>query len=318
MRFIFLMDPLETVKPTTDTSFIFMVGATRRGHEVWYCPTRGLSFSEGEVLLRATQVKPLPEADSFPFEIIGERVLRGDEIDAVFIRTDPPFDAGYLMNMWLLDHLPASVAVLNRPQAIRDVNEKVWAARFTHITPRTLITADMQLFLDFLKEEEQVIIKPTDGYGGSGIFHIEHDSKNARVAFETISDHGRKEIIIQAYVAAAVEGDKRILLLNGEPLGAVLRLHAEDDHRNNFYAGGTAEPCEITAADRAICAELAPHLRAMGLYFTGIDILGDKLIEVNVTSPTCLQEMNRLYDCQLEDKVIAFTEQLINEKRNNA
>jgi glutathione synthase len=315
MRFLFLMDPLETVKSATDTSFAFMIGAQRQGHEILYCPTRNLSLLDGEVIIKATRVTPKPELAICPFDIHEELMLKGEEIDAVFIRTDPPFDGNYLMNMWMLDHLPDSVVVINKPQAIRDVNEKVWAARFTHLTPRTLITSDIKSYLNFLNEEGQVILKPTDGFGGAGIFHITAGSSNAQVAFETLSDRGAREVIAQAYVKEAQLGDKRILLLNGEILGAVLRVSAENDHRNNFYAGGTAQACEITDRDREVCAELKPHLQAMGLYFTGIDMLGDKLIEVNVTSPTCLQEMNRLYDCQLEDKVIAFTEDLIKNKK---
>ena len=314
MRFLFLMDPLETVKSKTDTSFAFMIGAHRKQHEIYFCPTRNLSLLDGEVSMRVTRVTPKPELEINPFEVHEEVTFTGKDIDAVFIRTDPPFDGNYLMNTWILDHLPDSVAVINKPQAIRDVNEKVWAARFTHLTPRTLITSDIQMYLKFLDEEQQVILKPTDGFGGAGIFHIQAGSPNAQVAFETLSDRGAKEVIAQAYVKEAQLGDKRILLLNGEILGAVLRVHSENDHRNNFYAGGSAVACEITDRDREVCAELKPYLQEMGLYFTGIDMLGDRLIEVNVTSPTCLQEMNRLYDSQLEDKVIAFIEDLIKQK----
>ncbi len=326
MRFVFLMDPLETVKARTDTSYIFMLGAQRQNHEAWYCPVRKISLLDGQVLLTAQRVKVLEpdglyDLDSTanlinPFEVLEERTLSGDQVDAVFIRTDPPFDAAYLMNTWMLDHLPKTCTVINSPQAIRDVNEKVWCARFTDLTPRTLITSDMDAYLHFLNEEKQVIIKPCDGFGGAGIFRIEQASANAKVAFETLSERGQQEVICQAYVKEASLGDKRILLLNGEILGAVLRVSSGDDHRNNFYAGGSAVACEITDRDKEVCAQLKPYLQEQKLYFTGIDMLGDKLTEVNVTSPTCLQEMNRLYDFKLEDKVIAFVKNLVNQSRS--
>ena len=160
------------------------------------------------------------------------------------------------------------------------------------------------------------ITKPCDGFGGAGIFRIEAGSANAKVAFETLSQRGKQEIICQAYVKEASQGDKRILLLNGEILGAVLRVSSENDHRNNFYAGGSAIACKITARDKEVCAKLKPFLQEKKLYFTGIDMLGDKLTEVNVTSPTCLQEMNRLYDLKLEDNVISFVENLVKNSRS--
>jgi glutathione synthase len=327
MRFVFLMDPIESVKARTDTSFIFMIGAQRQAHEIWFCATRDISILDGKVHMKSKQVRAIEPVGLYdlegtdnptcPFEVLESRTLIDSEIDAVFIRTDPPFDAGYLMNTWMLDHLPDTSLVLNSPQAIRDVNEKVWCSRFTEFTPRTLITADMELYLKFLDEEKQVIVKPCDGFGGAGIFRIEQGKANARVAFETLSNRGQEEVIVQAYVKEASQGDKRILLLNGEILGAVLRVHGADDHRNNFYAGGSAVACEITEREKEICAALKPWLQEKGLYFTGIDFLGDKLTEVNVTSPTCMQEMNRLYDLKLEDTVIAFVENLIISKRNS-
>ncbi|WDE96097.1 glutathione synthase [Lentisphaera profundi] len=325
MRFVFLMDPIESVKARTDTSFIFMLGAQRAQHEVWFCATRNISILDGKVHMSAERLKVIEpqglydldgtENPQGPFEVLESRTLIDCEIDAVFIRTDPPFDSGYLMNTWMLDHLPDTTAIINSPQAIRDVNEKIWCAKFTEFTPRTLITSNMDLYLKFLTEEKQVIVKPCDGFGGLGIFRIEEGKANVRVAFETLSNRGQEEVIVQAYVKEASLGDKRILLLNGEILGAVLRVHGADDHRNNFYAGGSAIACEITEREQEICDALKPWLQEKGLYFTGIDFLGDKLTEVNVTSPTCLQEMNRLYDLKLEDKVVAFVENLIISKR---
>ena len=310
MNFLFLMDPLETVKMKSDTSYIFMVGAADRGHKVFYLPSGGIGLKEGKVSFSCTEVKPIAN-EGFPFEIIGETELTEESVDAVFIRTDPPFDSEYLMNTWLLDRVADKVAVINNPTAVRTVNEKIWATQFTDLIPRTVVSRHLKDFKDFLAKEGEIIIKPTDGFGGAGVFKISKDGSNKNVSFEVLSERGQKEVIMQQYIPEAVQGDKRILLLNGEPLGAVLRVHGEDDHRNNFYAGGKPVASEITARDKEVIKALKPHLQQMGLYFVGIDMLGDYLIEVNVTSPTCLQEMNALYDCKLHHDVIEFAENLV-------
>ncbi|MCM8541128.1 MAG: glutathione synthase [Lentisphaeraceae bacterium] len=313
MNFLFLMDPLETVKMKSDTSYIFMVGAADKGHRTFYLPSGGITLKNGSVSFTCTEVKPVSK-ETFPFEVIGDVTLDEQDVDAVFIRTDPPFDNEYLMNTWLLDRVSDKVAVINNPTAVRSVNEKIWATQFTELIPRTVISRHLKDFKEFLDQEGEIIIKPTDGFGGSGVFRISKEGSNKNVSFEVLSDRGKQEVIMQQYIPEAAIGDKRILLLNGEPLGAVLRVHGADDHRNNFYAGGKPVACEITKRDKEVIEALKPHLQAMGLYFVGIDMLGDYLIEVNVTSPTCLQEMNSLYDCKLHHKVIEFAEKLVESK----
>ncbi|MCH2204965.1 MAG: glutathione synthase [Lentisphaerales bacterium] len=314
MNFLFLMDPLETVKVYSDTSFIFMLGAHEQGHKVFYLPSGGISLKKGLVHFKVTGVVPVVREEGTPFDIISETVLTENEADAVFIRTDPPFDSEYLMNTWLLERAEANVSVINSPHGIRTVNEKIWATQFTDLIPRTVISRHLSDFKEFLAEEKSIIIKPTDGFGGAGVFKITEDAANKNVSFEMLSDRDQKEVIMQQYIPQAAIGDKRILLLDGEPLGAVLRVHGDDDHRNNFYAGGKPVACEITPRDLEVVKTLKPHLQKLGLHFVGIDMLGDFLIEVNVTSPTCLQEMNRLYDCKLQDTVIQFAENLVNKK----
>jgi glutathione synthase len=238
-------------------------------------------------------------------------ILSEDEVDALFIRTNPPFDAAYLMNTWLLDRLPKRIPIINSPEGIRTVNEKIWATQFTSIIPRTLVTRHEEDFLNFLEEEKDIVLKPTDGYGGKSVFRIRAGETNQNVIFETMSQTGKKEVILQSYLPEAEVGDKRILLLNGEPLEALLRVHPATDHRNNLGVGGHAEPTEITTEDEKIIEVLKPELRRLGLYFVGIDVIGGKLIEVNVTSPTCLQAMNHLYGEKLEVEVIDFVETLV-------
>lgn len=309
MNYVFLMDPLNSVIMEKDTSLALMVGAHRKGHKVYFLPDGGIVLKEDQLQFHVLQVTPQYDSHQ-PFVDQRAMVLSQDDVHVIFIRTDPPFDEQYLHNTWLLDLLPEHIPVINAPSGIRTVNEKIWASRFTSIVPRTLIGRSKAELLVFLEEEKDIIAKPTDSYGGQSVFHIRIGGHNTNVIFETLTKNWQRDIIVQKYIPAAQEGDKRILLLNGEPLGAVLRRHSEDDHRNNFFSGGKPLAADINARDQEIIDLLKPELQKLGLYFVGIDIIGNFLIEVNVTSPTCLQEMNRLYNDQLEDRVINFSEKL--------
>ena len=304
------MDPLESILFEKDTTFILMLESHTRGHDVYYLPKDGISFIEGKLYFHATRVIP-QSIPHLPFKEESSQSLSQDEINAVFIRPDPPVDEQYLMNTWLLDHLPASVAVINSPCGIRTVNEKVWVSRFKNITPATIISANKDDLLSFITKHKNIIAKPANGFGGQSVFHIQKGNTNTKVILETLTERYNKAIVLQKYIPESQNGDKRILLLNGKILGALLRMHAAGEHRNNFYAGGKPMPARINARDKKIVNILKPHLQKMGLHFVGIDILGDYLIEVNVTSPTCLQEMNRLYNVRLEEKVIDFVENLV-------
>ncbi|MDP2654146.1 MAG: glutathione synthase [Candidatus Omnitrophota bacterium] len=315
MKIVFLMDPLETVIFEKDTSLSLMLGAHRRGHEVYFVGDGGISIKDGRVSFSALKVTPQPVKEQ-PL-IRGETVtFSGDDIGAVFVRSDPPFDAQYLMNTWLLDRLPACVPVINSPGGIRAVNEKIWATRFTSLIPKTVVSRNRGELLAFIAAEKDVVAKPTDGHGGKSVFRIQSGGMNVNVILETLTVAWTREIVLQKYLAASEQGDKRILLLNGEPLGAVLRVHAEDDHRNNFFSGGKAAPASVDKQDEEIIRVLRPELLRLGLYFVGIDVIGGQLIEVNVTSPTCLQEMNHFAAQHLEDRVIAFAERLASERQN--
>lgn len=307
MRVLVLMDPLETVNIKKDTSFAFMEAAHARGHDVFYVPKGGIALDRGDVRFTATQVQPQRVAEQ-PF-LVGDTVKLTDaDADVLFIRPDPPFDEEYLMNTWLLDHATARMLVVNRPAGVRTVNEKLWATQFTQFIPKTLVTRAKEDFHVFLQREGDVIVKPTNGHGGKSVFRIRQGDLNANVAFETLSGMGSLEVVVQEYLPAATEGDKRILLLDGEYLGAVLRVHGEDDHRNNFFAGGHAEEAVITPREREIIAAIGPRLRELGLWFVGIDIIGDLLVEVNVTSPTGIQEASHFAGERLSDRVIEFVE----------
>ncbi|MBV7335804.1 glutathione synthase [Chloroflexi bacterium TSY] len=314
MKFLFLMDPPHTVNIKKDTTFAFMEGAQKRGHNAFYVPKGGIVLNQGTVQFHATAVtaQRVPEE---PLILGMETVLSAEEADAVFIRPDPPFDPEYLMNTWLLDHARDQIVVINDPNGVRTVNEKVWATQFTEIIPRTVVTRHKSDYLAFLKQEGEVIIKPTDGHGGTAVFRVRQGDSNANVTFEVLSQNGQVEVIIQEYLPDATVGDKRILLLNGELLGAVLRVHSADDHRNNFFAGGHPEATTVTEKERTIIETLKPHLQRLRLYFVGIDVIGERLVEVNVTSPTGIQEASHFANKRLDDKVIAFVENLVMAKK---
>lgn len=315
MNFVFLMDPLSTVIMHKDTSFILMLGAYKRGHKVYYLSADGISRKQNQLHFHLKDVIP-QRVEEQPFIINDSVVVNESAIDAVFIRTDPPFNEQYLMHTWLLDLLPENFPIINHPNGVRSVNEKVWCTRFKDIIPPTFIGRHKAGLLEFILEHKNVVTKPTNGYGGQGIFHIQQTGTNTNVILETLTDHWQKDIILQKFIPESKDGDKRILLLDGEPLGAILRLHGEDDHRNNFFSGGKAIETKITDNDLKIINILKPKLEQLGLHFVGIDIMGDYLIEVNVTSPTCLQEMNTFYKTNLENKVIEFAEKLVDQYRN--
>jgi len=309
VNILFLMDPLETVSFDKDTSLALMWGAQQRGHHIFYLPNTGLSMTEHGVRFQVSEI----EATRNRAHLFREKdryLFCEDDVDVVFIRTDPPFNEDCLMNTWILNHLPPRIIMINSPAGIRQTNEKLWILQFPDLVPPTLVSQDRSQLLDFLKIHPEAVAKPTDGYGGQMIFRIREGDPNRNVILETVSRKFTRKIILQRYIAQAQDGDKRILLLNGEPLGAVLRQHGPEDHRNNFFAGGSAHEAGISQRDRDIITRIQPYLRNSGLHLVGIDVMGDHLIEVNVTSPTCLQEMNRLYHHELELEIIRYAESL--------
>lgn len=302
MKHVFLIDPPESLNTAKDTSFALMLEAQRQGHAVHVMLRGGITRRPDGITFR-TRKAVVEDQSTKPFTLSGYEEQAADAFDIVWIRTDPPFDSNYLTDTWLLSQVGDKPLVLNAPQGLRTINEKIWAAQFTEITPPTLITAHPADFLHFLELNETVVAKPTDGFGGSAVFLVRKGDKNAAVIFETLLKLSGY-VVVQKYLPAATEGDKRILVLEGEILGAVLRLHGDSDHRNNFAAGGSAKPAQLAAEDKHIVETLKPHLMAHGIFFAGIDVIGGRLIEVNVTSPTCLREMQKFTDENLAKKVI--------------
>jgi glutathione synthase len=314
-RFAFVMDPLERILPDKDTTFVFMLESLARGHEVYFLEVSDLFADKSIPHGRARRAEVLrPAAAGAPHHrLFEERVEPLTWFDAVFMRKDPPFDMAYFFATHLLSLVdPARTAVFNDPRGLREANEKLYALRCPQVIPPTYVTGDIARLKEFLAElGGEMIIKPLDGAGGSGVFHVHRADRNLNAILESATQNGQRLIMAQRYLPEVRQGDKRLIVLDGEPLGAVLRVPREDEHRGNIHVGGTCLKSPVSARDRQICAALKPRLQADGLSFVGLDVIGDWLTEVNVTSPTGIQEINALDGVKLEAAVIDFVERRV-------
>ena len=290
MKIAFLMDPLETVKAYKDTTYYLMLAARERGNAVFYFNQSSMQLGN-EGLTAEVDYLDVHDSVDKPFSILERRTENIGDMDVVVIRTDPPFDRRYMYSTLMLDRVMPKTLVVNRPSGIRNWNEKLAALLYPELTPETLVTRDVDSILKFLSRHEHITLKPVDGHGGKGIIFLRTDSEDQAERIEQITRIGSHWIIAQEYLSDAKRGDKRILLVNGEPIGAVLRVHAEGQELNNLDQGGEAVPDELDDRDYEICEAIKPGLIEQGIFFCGIDVIGGKLIEVNVTSPTCLQEL---------------------------
>jgi glutathione synthase len=294
MRFVFVMDPVDRVIVDEDTSYALMREAEARGHRVEHALATDL-FVEGGVLHAHVRPAHCTDDRARPVDLGARERLAVESVDAVFIRKDPPFDDGYLWLTLLLEHVRGKTLLVNDPQGLRNANEKLYAMRFPEVAPRTLVSADKAEILGFVGEVGgEAVIKPIDGHGGEGVFKLEAGHMNQNALIETLTRHGTRLAMVQAFIPAVAKGDKRILLLDGEPLGAILRVPQKGDLRSNIHVGGRVEKSSLDAHDRRIVEAVADTLRREGLYFVGLDVIGGMLTEVNVTSPTGIQQMMRL------------------------
>lgn len=313
MNILFIMDPAETMLPDKDTTFAFVRAAQKRGHRCLHAAPEDLSLRGSRVSVRA---RSLQVSDQAPFVLLGEAEnLDVHGLGAVMIRKDPPFDTAYLHLTQELDLVKEDTFVVNDPAGLRAANEKLFALQFEEWMPRTLVTRDREAILNFTREVGgQAVLKPLDGAGGSGVVALRSEDKNARALCDILTHEGKQQAMVQEFQAQIVTGDKRVLLLDGELLGAILRVPRPDDIRANIHVGGRVEATELTARELALVAEIGPKLASAGLYFVGLDLIGEKLIEVNVTSPTGIQELGRLSNSEPEARVIAWLEAKVNSR----
>ena len=308
MHVVVIMDPPETVHEDLDTSFALMLEAQLRGHRVDHCQQRSLYLDHGRLY---ASVRPAQmERGRKQAIALGESEdVCLHDVDAVLVRTDPPFDSDYLWCTLLLDRVKADTLVVNDPHGLRQANEKLYACYFPELMPRTLVSADKTKLRAFVEQVGgRTVLKPLDGAGGEGVMALTIGDMNFNAIIESTTRNGRRMAMAQEFLPAVRTGDKRILLLDGQPLGAILRVPRSDDMRSNIHVGGSVVQAELDDADQKIIATLAPRLRQDGLHFVGLDVIGGKLTEVNVTSPTGIQQMTRLDGQNYSGRVIEWLE----------
>ena len=293
LRVAIQMDPIEAVNIESDTTFLQAMEAQNRGYPVWVYDFRTLALEDGRLFCRARPVTLRATAGdhvSFGDEV---RLDLAEDVDVILMRQDPPFDMAYVTATYLLETVHPKTLVVNDPAEVRSAPEKLLVTRFAGLQPPTLISSDPVALIDFHRRHGDVVLKPLHGAGGSGVVRLKADDPNLEALIEIHAVGSRDPLVIQKFIPAVSKGDKRILLVDGEPVGAINRIPAEGAVRSNLHMGGTAAAVELTARDREISAAIGPTLRERGLIFVGIDVIGDYLTEINVTSPTGAQQLKR-------------------------
>lgn len=292
LRVAVQMDHVSTVNIMGDTSFALSLEAQRRGHSLFHYTPDRLTQENGRIYARVEEMQLRDEPGNH--FTLGEPVRAElTEMDVILLRQDPPFDMNYITTTHLLERVHPKTLVVNDPAWVRNSPEKIFVTEFPDLMPETLITRDAGEVAAFRRQHGDIIIKPLYGNGGAGIFHLRDDDRNLASLLEMFNQMFREPFIVQRYLPEVRKGDKRIILIDGEPVGAINRVPAEHDSRSNMHVGGRAEATELTAREREICARIGPSLRERGFILVGIDVIGDWLTEINVTSPTGIREVKR-------------------------
>ncbi len=293
------MDPIHAVDINADSTFAMALEAQNRGHRLWHYLPQDLSFNAG-VVRAAARPLTVRAAKGDHFSLGDDENLDLSTMDVVLMRQDPPFDMGYITATHVLEHIHPRTLVVNDPFQVRNAPEKLFVTHFIDFMPPTLITSRRADIEAFRREHRDIIVKPLFGNGGAGVFHLKPDDENLGALLEMFTQMYREPVIVQKYLPEIRQGDKRIILVDGVAAGAVSRVPSEGESRANFHAGGRADKTDLTERDRAVCERLGPELRKRGLIFVGIDMIGDYLTEINVTSPTGIHEINRLNGVKIE------------------
>ncbi len=312
-----VMDPIATITIKKDTTFAMLLAAQARGWSLHYLEQGDLYLRDGQVCGR-TRLLRVRDDPSDWFDFQGEQELPLSRLDIILMRKDPPFDMEYLYTTYLLELVEqAGTLVVNRPHSLRDANEKLFTCLFPHCCPATLVSRDMGRIKGFLSEHGDIIVKPLDSMGGASVFRLRRADPNVNVIVETLTSHGHRLIMAQRYIAEVVAGDKRILLIDGEPIPyALARIPAAGETRANLAAGGHGVGVELSERDRWICAQVGPTLQRMGLLFVGLDVIGDYLTEINVTSPTCARELDAQFGLDIGSQLMQVLEQRLRVDRS--
>jgi glutathione synthase len=305
-----VMDPIGGIKTYKDSTFAMLLEAQRRGHAVWYMEPSDLVVEDGRLMasMRRLEVR---DNDHDWFTLQAARMRPVDELDTVLMRRDPPFDMNYIYATYMLELAEnAGTLIVNRPQSLRDANEKFFITHFPQCCVPMVISDRSAVIREFISQQGRCVVKPLDGMGGDSIFQVNRDDPNLNVILETITRHESTPVMAQRYIDEITAGDKRILMVDGEAVEyALARLPGEGDFRGNLAKGGSGKGVELSDRDRWICAQLAPELKARGILFAGLDVIGDWLTEVNVTSPTCIRELDKLYNLNISAVLMDCIEQ---------
>ncbi len=306
MRLVVVMDPIESIKPAKDSTLAILLAAQARGCELFYAELKDLWLRDGIAFGRLAPLEVFDDLSQW-FKRGPARDARLGDFDVVLMRKDPPFDTEYIYSTYILDRARLQgTLVCNRPQGLRDMNEKVYTAWFPECCAPTLITRNMNAMGEFLREHGKAVCKPLDGMGGKSIFVLEQTDKNRNVVFETLTAYGTRFAIVQRYLPQIVTaGDCRIILVNGEPVPfALQRMPSSEDNRGNLAAGATAMSRPLNDRDRWLCAQIGPKLREAGMLFVGLDVIGEYVTEINVTSPTGIRELNKMHGVDIGGMLI--------------
>ncbi|WP_370202513.1 glutathione synthase [Salipiger bermudensis] len=302
MKIAFQMDPIGPIDINADSTFRLAEEAQARGHELYYYLPDHLSFQEGRIMARARTLK-VKRVQGDHAELGPLQLIDLSEVDVVWLRQDPPFDMHYITTTHLLERLVPDTLVVNDPFWVRNSPEKLLVLNFPELTPPTTVARDLETLREFKAKHGDIILKPLYGNGGAGVFRLDENDRNLSSLYELFTGFSREPLIVQKYLPAVTKGDKRVILVDGEPVGAINRVPAANEVRSNMHVGGRPEKVELTERDREICAKIGPVLREKGQIFVGIDVIGDWLTEINVTSPTGIQELERFDGVNVAGKI---------------
>ena len=294
------MDPLEKLDLKGDTTFILGLEAIKRGFEVFFYTPDNLVYKNDDVYANIKILNLAFKNGKETFSYGEERILKLSSLDVILMRQDPPFNMSYITATHILEKIASQTLILNNPFHVRNAPEKIFVTEFSKFMPETLITRDTNEIIKFKKKNKNIIVKPLYGNGGEGVFYIKEKDSNFNVILENFLNLNKEQFIVQSYIPEVKKGDKRIILIDGEVVGAINRVPAKNENRSNMHVGGKATKTTLSKNDNLICELISPHLKNKGLFFVGIDVIGNYLTEINVTSPTGIREINRINKTKIE------------------